>query len=77
MENGSTPTNVISMTSRQNLMPAQVRAIIMGQYVESKAQEHTPEMFVQSLEKRLLGDMAMLCAKTVKEFLSETFGDKK
>ena len=64
-------TNVLSMRTKKPLLPFQVRAIIMGQYVESKASEHAPELFVDALEKRLISVGATAIIDVAKELFSK------
>lgn len=70
-ENGTltkveTDTNVIDFATKQALLPAQVRAAIIGQYAESVALNHNPVKFVNSLEKRLLTDLTYAGAQIIK-----------
>jgi len=71
----ATPSNVIDIRSGQTLLPRQMRAAIMGQYMESKTLDHTPEQFSNSLEKRLLTDLAYAGAAVIKDVIKETFGE--
>ncbi len=47
-------SNVISMKTRKPMLPFQVRAAIMTQYIDSKERGHSGEQFLLELENRLI-----------------------
>ena len=69
------PDNVIQMPSKKSVLPRVVRATLKGQYVESQERGDSPEKFIESLEIRLMTNMAYFAYEGAKEFLDKTFGD--
>jgi hypothetical protein len=61
--------NVIDIRTRQYILPKKVRSIIKGQYVESKDLGHDPDSFVNSLEQRILSELARTTIETTKSWL--------
>jgi hypothetical protein len=64
--------NVISMKSRKPMLPFQVRAAIMTQYIDSKERGHSGEQFLLELENRLIST----AVTELIDFLRTTFEGK-
>jgi hypothetical protein len=66
------PNNVISMKTRKPMLPFQVRAAIMTQYIDSKERGHSGEQFLLELENRLIST----AVTELIDFIRSTFEGK-
>lgn len=64
-------TNVLNFRNGKPLLPFQVRAILMAQYVDSKEKDHSAEAFVQQLENKAIMTIATKGALLVQEGVSQ------
>lgn len=53
-----------------DMLPAQYRAAIMGQYIESQAMKHDAQAFVKALENRLLTTAVTSTFNVIKELVN-------